>query len=137
VTRPVQRGSLDAALIALLHLRASQINGCLLCVQHGLRFAFQAAVASEKIRHVGAWRCANVFSHEERAALSWAEQLAGLDERSTSDAIWSDLRRHFNESQIAELTEYWSSSALWSSDDVIRCCTAGMAINPFVDWHAE
>jgi len=43
VTRPIQCGSLDAGLIALLELRASQINGCLLCVQHGLRLALRCA----------------------------------------------------------------------------------------------
>jgi AhpD family alkylhydroperoxidase len=130
VTRPLQGGSLDAGLIALLELRASQINGCLLCVQLGVRSALHAAVAAEKIERVGTWRCADVFSHAEKAALSWAEHRAGNSEQSTSDAVWSNCRKHFSEPQIAELLEYWSSSALWSSDAVIRCCAAGMAVNP-------
>lgn len=137
MTRPIQGGSLDASLIALLELRASQINGCLLCVQHGVRFALHASVARKKIERVETWRGTDVFSQTEKAALSWAEHRAGVSEKSTSDAIWSDFRKHFNETQIVELLAYWSSSALWSGDDVIRCCTAGMTVNPALGWLAE
>src|SRR5258708_31967957 len=59
--------------------------------------------------NVGTWRCADVFSHAEKAALSWAEHRAGNSEQSTSDAVWSNCRKHFSEPQIAELLEYWSS----------------------------
>jgi AhpD family alkylhydroperoxidase len=135
--RSIQVGSLDAGLIALLELRASQLNGCLLCVQQGIRLAVHAAVAAKKIERVETWRCSDVFSHAEKAALSWAEHRAGVSEKTTSDAIWSDFRKHFNETQIAELLAYWSSSALWSGDDVIRCCTAGMTVNPALGWLAE
>ncbi len=137
MTRPIQGGSLDARLIALLDLRASQINGCLSCVQYGLRLALHAAVATSKIEHIGSWRRADVFCNAEKAALAWTEHLSGVSEQSASDEIWSRMRKSFNETQISELFKYWSSSALWSTDEVIRCCTAGMAVNPAVGWHAQ
>ena len=137
MTGPIHCGSLDASLIALLELRASQINGCLLCVQHGLRLALQAAVAASKIEHIGSWRRADVFCHAEKAALAWTEHLSGVSEQSASDEIWSRMRKYFNETQISELFRYWSSSALWSTGEVIRCCTAGIAVNSAVPWHVQ
>lgn len=137
VTPPIQSGPLDAGLIALLDLRASQINGCLLCVQYGLRLALHAAVPTSKIEHIGSWRCADVFCSAEKAALAWMEHLSGVSEQSASDEIWARMRKYFSETQISELFKYWSSSALWSTDEVIRCCTAGKAVNPAVDWHAQ
>ena len=137
MTQPIQCGSLDAGLIALLELRASRINGCLLCVQYGLRLALHAAVATSKIEHIGSWRRADVFCNAEKAALAWTEHLSGVSEQSASDEIWSRMRKYFNETQISELFKYWSSSVLWSTDEVIRCCTAGMAVNPGVGWHAQ
>lgn len=121
--------TLDERLIALLDLRASQINGCLLCVQHHLRRACKAGVPAVKVEHIGAWRRAGVFSPCERAVLSWAEHLAGVFRQSVSDTVWPSLQDYFSDMQIAALFMYWSCSELWSGDDVLRCCTVGMPVS--------
>jgi AhpD family alkylhydroperoxidase len=120
---------LDPGLTALLDLRASQINGCLLCVQHHLFLARDVGVSDEKVEQVDAWRRASVFSPGEKAALSWAEYLAGVFRPSGPDSEWSALKGHFSNSQMARLFMYWHCSELWSGNDILRCCTARMPVN--------
>ncbi|HEX7907973.1 MAG TPA: carboxymuconolactone decarboxylase family protein [Paraburkholderia sp.] len=118
--------TLDETLIALLDLRASQINGCLLCVQHHLCRARKAGVPAAKTENIGAWRCAGVFSPCEKAVLSWAEHLAVMVRQSVPDAVWPSLQGYFSDMQIAALFMYWRCSELWSGDGVLRSCTASM-----------
>ncbi|OAJ61730.1 hypothetical protein A6V36_23570 [Paraburkholderia ginsengiterrae] len=118
--------TLDEHLIALLDLRASQINGCLLCVRHYLCRARSVGVSMAKEEHVGAWRRSGVFSPCEEAVLSWAEHLAGVFRLSVPDAVWLALQDYFSDAQIAALFMYWNGNELWSGDDVLRCCTVGM-----------
>ncbi|MCX4155030.1 MULTISPECIES: carboxymuconolactone decarboxylase family protein [Paraburkholderia] len=121
--------TLDERLIALLDLRASQINGCLLCVQHHLRRARRAGVPAAKVEHIGAWRRADVFSPCEQAVLSWAEHLAGVVRQSVPDTVWRSLQGYFSDMQIAALFMYWNCSELWSGDDVLRCCTVSRPLS--------
>ena len=122
----VATNTLDESLIALLDLRASQINGCLLCVQHHLCRARKAGVAAAKAENIGAWRCAGVFSPCEKAVLSWAEHLAAMVRQSAPDAVWPSLHGYFSHMQIAALFMYWRCSELWSGDGVLRSCTVSM-----------
>jgi DNA-binding transcriptional regulator YhcF (GntR family) len=113
--------TMDPGLIALLDLRASQINGCLLCVRHYLSCAMTANVPLVKAENIETWRCSDAFSPDERAALAWVENLACAVE-SAADSICSTLKDCFDDAQIAELIEYWEHSELWSARGVLRCC---------------
>ena len=121
--------TLDESLIALLDLRASQINGCLLCVQHFLCRARKAGVPVAKTENIGAWRCAGMFSPCEKAVLSWAEHLAAMVRQSVPDAVWPGLQGYFSAMQIAALFMYWRCSELWSGSGVLRSCTGGMPVS--------
>ncbi|RDK00040.1 carboxymuconolactone decarboxylase family protein [Paraburkholderia lacunae] len=121
--------TLDESLIALLDLRASQINGCLLCVQHHLCRARKAGVPAAKAENIGGWRCAGVFSPCEKAVLSWAEHLAAMVRWSVPDAVWPSLHGYFSDMQIAALFMYWRCSELWSGDGVLRSCTVSMPVS--------
>jgi AhpD family alkylhydroperoxidase len=121
--------TLDGSLVALLDLRASQINGCLLCVQYHLCRARKAGVTAVKVENIGAWRWAGVFSPCEKVVLAWAEHLAGVVRHSAPDWVWPSLKGHFSDMQIAALFMYWNCSELWSGNDVLRCCTAGMPVS--------
>src|SRR5690349_21229068 len=87
--------TLDESLIALLNLRASQINGCLLCVHHHFCRAQKAGVSVAKLASVEARRCAAVFSRCEKAVLAWAEYRAGVARTSASDSVWASLKSNF------------------------------------------
>lgn len=117
-------GALSESLIVLLDLRASQIDGCLLCVQNQLYRARNACVPIGKVERIDGWRGDGIFSPLERAAFLWAEQLAGLWRQPVPDVVWSALKDHFSDIQIAALFMYWHCSELWSGDDVLRCCPA-------------
>src|SRR5581483_8966807 len=65
----------------LVHLRASQINGCSVCVDIHSRELEHAGESSERIHTVAAWREAPYFSDAERAALALTEAATRLADR--------------------------------------------------------
>jgi AhpD family alkylhydroperoxidase len=95
----------DPATLALIHLRASQINGCSACVDMGARGAKKSGETDERLFAVAAWRETNYFTDAERAALALAEAATRLADRpdAVSDAVWADAAKHFNDKELAAL----------------------------------
>jgi AhpD family alkylhydroperoxidase len=89
----------------LLHLRASQINGCSVCVDGHARLARRAGESEERVFAVAAWRDTPYFSDAERAALALTEALTRLADRPdpVPDAIWDAAAEHFDEEQLGAL----------------------------------
>jgi AhpD family alkylhydroperoxidase len=89
----------------LMELRASQINGCSVCVDIHYRALEHAGVSSERIHTVAAWRETPYFSHAERAALALTEAGTRLADRAEAvpDAVWDEAARHYTEPQLAAL----------------------------------
>jgi AhpD family alkylhydroperoxidase len=94
-----------ASTLALVHLRASQINGCSACVDSGSRAAKAAGETDERLFAVAAWRDAPHFTGAERAALALAEAVTRLSDRAdpVPDEIWDEAARHFDEKGLAAL----------------------------------
>jgi len=99
------QGGVPEATLALVHLRASQINGCSFCVQSGTAHARKAGEADDRLATVAAWRDAPYFSDAERAALALAEAVTRLADRPdpVPDAIWDEATRHYDERALAGL----------------------------------
>src|ERR1700753_3606177 len=72
------KAGLDKALLELVKIRASQINGCAFCVQYHILQAENLGVSTDKLNLVVVWREAPQFSKRERAALAWTEALTRL-----------------------------------------------------------
>jgi len=89
----------------LVHLRASQINGCSVCVDLHARDARQAGETDERLFAVAAWRDAPYFSDAERAALALTEAATRLNDREdpVPDEIWDEAARHYDEPALAAL----------------------------------
>jgi AhpD family alkylhydroperoxidase len=89
----------------LVHLRASQLNGCSVCVDMHARELEHAGESSERIHTVAAWRETPYFSDAERAALALTEAATRLAERPdpVPDEIWDEAARHYSEPQLAAL----------------------------------
>src|SRR3954447_18530732 len=89
----------------LVHLRASQINGCSVCVDMHAKAARKAGESEERVFAVAAWRETPYFSDGERAALALTEALTRLADRSDQvpDAIWDTAAEHFDEMQLGAL----------------------------------
>jgi AhpD family alkylhydroperoxidase len=94
-----------SATLELVHLRASQINGCSACVDSGARSAKKNGETDERLFALAAWRETPYFTDAERAALALAETATRLADRADAvpDEIWADAAKHFNEKELAAL----------------------------------
>ncbi|MFF7153551.1 carboxymuconolactone decarboxylase family protein [Streptomyces sp. NPDC008139] len=99
-------GGVPKTTLDLVHLRASQINGCAPCVDSGARGARKSGESEERLFAVAAWREAPYFSDAERAALALAEAATRLADRSdpVPDEIWDRAAAHYDEKGLAALT---------------------------------
>ena len=89
----------------MVHLRASQINGCSVCVDIHSRELEHAGESGERIHLVAAWRETPYFSDAERAALALTEAATRLADRPdpVPDEVWEEAARHYSETQLAAL----------------------------------
>ena len=79
-----QKGGVAAKTLALVHLRASQINGCSFCIDSGVHHARQAGEKDDRLFAVAGWRDTPYFTEPERAALALTESVTRLSDRSGS-----------------------------------------------------
>jgi AhpD family alkylhydroperoxidase len=102
--------------LELVHLRASQINGCSVCVDMHAKALRKAGESEERVFAVGAWRETPFFSAAERAALELTEALTRLADRGDAvpDALWDEVCEHFDEQQRAALVLDIGSINLWN-----------------------
>lgn len=91
--------------LELVHLRASQINGCSYCVNAGSNGAVKAGMSQEKVFAVSAWYDSELFDDAERAVLALTEAATRLADRpgAVTDEIWAEAAKHFNEQQLSAL----------------------------------
>jgi AhpD family alkylhydroperoxidase len=92
-------------VLELVHLRASQINGCSVCVDAGARSARKNGETEERLFAVAAWRETPYFTDAERAALALAEHATRLADRpdAVPDDVWGEAARHFSEQELGGL----------------------------------
>jgi len=89
----------------LVELRASQINGCSVCVYMHADELKKAGESDERIFAVAAWRDTPFFTDEERAALALTECVTRLADRAdpVPDDVWEEARKHFDDKPLAAL----------------------------------
>ena len=99
------QSSLPPSVQGLVALRASQINGCGWCVDLHTKEAAAAGESAVRLSLVAAWREASVFTEAEQAALALAEEGTRLADASqgVSDETWAQVRKHYDDDQIAAL----------------------------------
>ena len=100
----VKKSSLGEALVELVNLRVSQINGCGVCVDMHWRDLIKQGAEPRHLNALPGWREAPFFSPRERAALGWAEAVNALPQRDDTDAPYAELTQHFDPTAIAELS---------------------------------
>ena len=107
------KAGLDKALLELIKLRASQINGCAFCVQHHILLGERLGIPLDKLNLVVVWREAPLFSTRERAALAWTEALTLLA-GGVSDEVYAEAAAEFSERELAYLTSAIASINVWN-----------------------
>jgi AhpD family alkylhydroperoxidase len=100
--RAMYASGVAPSLLELVHLRASQINGCSACVDAGIESAQKAGVSVEQLLAVSAWSESPLFTEAERAALAMTEAATRLADNpgAVTDEIWSECSRHFDDAQL-------------------------------------
>jgi AhpD family alkylhydroperoxidase len=105
LNKAIEGAGVPYVILKMVHLRASQINGCSVCVDMHARELKKAGESDDRIFAVGAWYDAPYFSDAERAALALTEAATRLSDRAdpVPDAIWTDAAKHFDERALSAL----------------------------------
>jgi AhpD family alkylhydroperoxidase len=101
----IHQSPLPRSTQELVSLRASQINGCGWCIDMHTKEAAAAGETPVRLNLVAAWRESTVFTDAERAALAFAEEGTRLADayQGVSDETWAQVRKHYDDDQIAAL----------------------------------
>jgi AhpD family alkylhydroperoxidase len=111
-----KKGGIPEKTLELIHLRASQINGCSVCVDMHSRNLKKAGESEERIFGVAAWRDNPCFSDAERAMLALTEALTRISDRPdpVPDEIWEEAARYFDQKALASLVLAIANINVWN-----------------------
>lgn len=114
--KAAQTGAVPEATHQLMHLRASQLNGCSLCVDMHARELKQGGASDERIWAVAAWRESPHFTDAERAALALSECVTRLADRPepVPDDVWHAAAEHYDEQELASLLVSIGTINVWN-----------------------
>lgn len=124
VQHVVDQSNIDAKLLELIKMRASQINGCAYCLDMHSKDAIAIGETTQRLFALPAWRETPFFSPRERAALAWCESLTLISQSGAPDDVYEALKAQFSETEIAELSlaivaiNSWNRLAISQRQDV-------------------
>ena len=110
----VESCGLEASLIELVKLRASQINGCAYCIDMHTKDARAAGESEQRLYLLSAWREAPFYSERERAALEWTEAVTLIANDHVPDEIYERVKPHFTDEELANLTLAIATINAWN-----------------------
>jgi len=122
-----EKSGLPAATIGLCQLRASQINGCSVCVDMHSRDLKRGGETDERLFALAAWRDAPYFTDAERAALALTEAVTRISDRPdpVPDEIWEEATQHYDEPALAALILSIALINVWNRLNVATRQVAG------------
>ena len=110
----VKGSGLEASLIELIKMRASQINGCAYCLDMHARDARAKGESEQRLYLLDAWRESPLYSDRERAALAWTEAVTLGSQTRVPDEVYEEARRHFSEEELVKLTVAVGAINAWN-----------------------
>ena len=118
----------------LMHVRASQINGCSVCLDMHTRELEHAGEPNERIFTIAAWREVPYFTDAERAALALTEAVTRLADRldPVPDDVWEEAARHYNEEQLAALVISIAAINAWNRLNAATRQPSGEWVEQFI-----
>jgi AhpD family alkylhydroperoxidase len=114
VEKAIAESGLEAGLLHLVKMRASQINGCAFCLHMHATDARKDGESEMRLYLLNGWREATVYSDREWAALAWTETLTEVAEKGAPDADYALIRDQFTEPEQANLTLAIGAINLWN-----------------------
>lgn len=100
----VRSSGLETSLLHLIKLRASYVNGCAYCVDMHTKDARLENETEQRLYAVAVWHETPFFTPRERAALAWTDAVTELGKTHVPDEVFGEVRRHFTDTEIANLT---------------------------------
>jgi len=100
----LRQTGLEPALLDLVKLRVSQINGCAYCIDMHWKDLRAEGENEQKLYGLDAWAESPYYTDRERAALAWTEAVTRLEDGHVSDPVYHVARRFFSEKELADLT---------------------------------
>ena len=100
----LRASQLEPAVLDLVKVRASLMNGCAYCVDIHTKDARAKGETEQRLFAVAVWRETPFFSPRERAALAWTEAVTDIGRNGVSDALYDEARAHFTDAELVDLT---------------------------------
>lgn len=119
-----RESGVDAKLLELVRIRASQLNGCQFCVAMHTRSAREAGESGHRLQELANWPDSSLFTEGEQAALRLTESVTLLNDRKVPDEDYQPAEKHFDEPQLASLL--WTV-ALINSYNRLSIATASVS----------
>jgi AhpD family alkylhydroperoxidase len=110
----IAESGLESKLVHLVKMRASQINGCAYCLDMHSIDARAEGETEQRLYTLEAWRETPFFTDRERAALAWTEAVTLISETHAPDEVYEELKKHFSEKEIVDLTFVVGTINLWN-----------------------
>ena len=122
-----ENGAVPSKTLGLVHLRASQINGCSVCIDMHPRILKKAGETDERLFAVAAWHDAPYFTDAERAALALTDAVTRLADRTdpVPDDVWAEAARHYDERALGTLLLAIATINVWNRVNVATRQVAG------------
>ncbi|KAB8194686.1 carboxymuconolactone decarboxylase family protein [Nonomuraea phyllanthi] len=124
-----EQAGVPKVTVDLVLLRASQINGCSVCVDMHAKDLRKQGESDERLFAVAAWRETSYFTDAERAALSLAESVTRLADTADAvpDEVWDEAADHYSETELAALLMAIAGINLWNRLNAATRQIAGTA----------
>lgn len=126
-----KKSSIEEKIIHLVHIRASQINGCAFCVDMHIKQAKIHGERELRLYHIPIWRESTLFSPRERAALEWTEILTKLPAHGVPDDIYDSVREQLSEKELSDLTFSITAINAWNRISIAFKTVPGSADTAF------
>jgi len=116
---------LEAGMLHLIKLRASQINGCAYCLDMHWKDARALGESEQRLYALDAWEESPYYTERERAALAWTEAVTRVAASHVPDQVYELVRRQFSEKELADLTLAVATINAWNRLSIAARTTPG------------
>lgn len=110
----VKESGLEPAIIHLIKLRASIINGCAYCVDMHVKESRHDGLSEQWINLMSVWRESTVYTPKERALLGWVDAVTLIAQTQAPDEAYDELRKHFSEEESVKITTAIGAINVWN-----------------------
>jgi AhpD family alkylhydroperoxidase len=110
----VKESGLEPAIIHLIKLRASIINGCAYCVDMHVKESRHDGLSEQWINLVSTWHESTVYTPRERALLGWVDAVTLIAQTRAPDDVYEELRKHFSDDECVKITTAIGAINVWN-----------------------